>query len=170
MSARLTSETGNTVKVVKYIAECRDMSMKVQPPDVNESDFIFTPVGNEIRFGLGAIKNVGANAVESIAQARTAGGCFTSLYDFCERVDLTAVNRRMIESFIKTGAMDSLEGTRAQLTAVIDSAMETGTRASKDRASGQSGLFGPPGVGLQPRHLGPVPAPLRADHQADAHL
>src|SRR5580700_4796366 len=145
MSALLTSETGNTAKVVKYISECREMNIRVLAPDVNSSEFTFTPVptGPEpgIRFGLGAIKNVGSNAVDSIVQARTEGGNFGSLYDFCERVDLGAVNRRMIESFIKAGAMDSLEGTRAQLMAVIDSAMETGVRAQKDRASGQSGLF-----------------------------
>jgi DNA polymerase III subunit alpha len=141
MSALLTSETGNTAKVVKYISECRDMGIKVLPPDVNSSDFSFTPDGDAIRFGLGAIKNVGANAVESISQARTEKGKFTSLYDFCERVDLSAVNRRMIESFIKAGAMDTLEGTRAQQMAVIDSAMENGVRVSKDRESGQSGLF-----------------------------
>src|SRR6202049_1645095 len=145
MSALLTSETGNTAKVVKYISECREMNIRVLAPDVNSSDLDFTPVvsgpGEGIRFGLGAIKNVGANAVESIAKARTDAGPFTSLYDFCERVDLGAVNRRMIESFIKAGAMDTLEGTRAQLMAVIDSAMENGARAWKDRARGQSGLF-----------------------------
>ncbi len=145
MSALLTSETGNTAKVVKYINECREMRIRVLPPDVNSSDLDFTPVvsgpDEGIRFGLGAIKNVGANAVESIANARAADGPFTSLYDFCERVDLGAVNRRMIESFIKAGAMDTLEGTRAQQMAVIDSAMENGTRVWKDRASGQSGLF-----------------------------
>ena len=115
----------------------------VLPPDVNSSAFDFTPDGDSIRFGLGAIKNVGANAVESIVTARQASkaGPFTSLYDFCERVDLGAVNRRMIESFIRAGAMDSLSGTRAQLTAAIDSAMENGMRASRDRESGQSGLF-----------------------------
>ena len=145
ISALLTSETGNTAKVVKYIHECREMGIRVLPPDVNSSDFDFTPVVSEkdsgIRFGLGAIKNVGSNAVESIVKARTEGGRFGSLYDFCERVDLGAVNRRMIESFIKAGAMDTLEGTRAQLMAVIDNAMENGARAWKDRASGQSGLF-----------------------------
>jgi len=141
MSALLTSETGNTTKVVKYINECRDMGIKVLPPDVNVSDFNFTPDHDSIRFGLGAIKNVGANAVESIAKARVEGGPYGSLYDFCERVDLGAVNRRMIESFIKAGAMDALEGTRAQLMAVIDSTMENGARVWKDRASGQSGLF-----------------------------
>jgi DNA polymerase-3 subunit alpha len=151
MAALLTSETGNTAKVVKYINECREMSIRVLPPDVNSSAFNFTPDGDSIRFGLGAIKNVGANAVESIVAAlhteageQGAGGQgvpFTSLYDFCERVDLGAVNRRMIESFIRAGAMDSLSGTRAQLTAAIDSAMENGMRASRDRESGQSGLF-----------------------------
>jgi len=141
MSALLTSETGNTAKVVKYISECRDMGLRVLPPDVNTSDFHFTPDADSIRFGLGAIKNVGANAVESISKARAEHGAFGSLFDFCERVDLGAVNRRMIESFIKAGAMDALEGTRAQLMAVIDAAMENGMRVSKDRASGQSGLF-----------------------------
>jgi DNA polymerase-3 subunit alpha len=145
MSALLTSQTGNTAQVVKYINECREINIRVLPPDVYSSDFNFTPVENGdqsgIRFGLGAIKNVGSNAVDSIVKARTEGGRFTSIYDFCERVDLSAVNRRMIESFIKAGAMDTLGGTRAQLFAVIDSAMETGTRAWKDRASGQSGLF-----------------------------
>jgi DNA polymerase III subunit alpha len=150
MSALLTSQTGNTANVVKYINECRVMGMRVLPPDVNSSGFDFTPDGDAIRFGLGAVKNVGANAVESIVKARDTstggGGRFGSLYDFCERVDLGAVNRRTIESLIKAGAFDSmkgdsLEGTRAQLTAVIDSAMETGTRTQKDRESGQSGLF-----------------------------
>ncbi|MEQ1946602.1 MAG: DNA polymerase III subunit alpha [Bryobacteraceae bacterium] len=141
MSALLTSETGNTAKVVKYINECRDMNIKVLPPDVDSSDFNFTPDADSIRFGLGAIKNVGANAVESIAKSRVEKGPFASLYDFCERVDLGAVNRRMIESFIKAGAMDSLEGTRAQLMAVIDGAMEAGARTQKDHESGQSGLF-----------------------------
>jgi DNA polymerase-3 subunit alpha len=141
MSALLTSESGNTAKVVRYINECREMGIAVLPPDVNSSEFTFTPGGEALRFGLGAIKNVGANAVESIVAARSSGGRFTSLYDFCERVDLSAVNRRMIESFIKAGALDSLGAARAQLFAVIDGAMEIGTRAQKDRASGQSGLF-----------------------------
>ncbi|MGH9557746.1 MAG: DNA polymerase III subunit alpha, partial [Bryobacteraceae bacterium] len=145
MSALLTSQNGNTAQVVKYIGECREMGIRVLPPDVNSSDFDFTPVENGaesgIRFGLGAIKNVGATAVESIAKARAEKGRFVSLYEFCERVDLGAVNRRMIESLTKAGALDSLEGTRSQLISVIDSAMESGARAWKDRASGQSGLF-----------------------------
>ena len=142
MSALLTSETGNTAKVVKYINECRDMGIKVLPPDVNASALNFTPDGDKIRFGLGAIKNVGAGAVDSITKARDEKGRFKSLADFCERVDLGAVNRRMIESFIKAGAMDSLEGTRSQQWAVIDRAMEAGQRVWRDRASGQEDLFG----------------------------
>ncbi len=141
MSALLTSETGNTAKVVKYISECREMNIQVLPPDVNRSFLTFTPDKDAIRFGLGAIKNVGGPAVESIVNARAEGGDFTSLYDFCERVDLSAVNRRMVESLIKAGAMDSLDGTRAQYFAVLDSAIETGLRTAKDKASGQSGLF-----------------------------
>jgi DNA polymerase-3 subunit alpha len=145
MSAVLTSESGNTAKVVKYISECREMGIRVLPPDVNTSAFTFTPVttGEQqgIRFGLGAIKNVGLAAVESIEKARAAGDPFRSLYDFCERVDLGAVNRRMIESFIKAGAFDSFEGTRSQWMTVVESAMEAGARTWKDRESGQSGLF-----------------------------
>jgi DNA polymerase-3 subunit alpha len=140
MSALLTAETGNTTKVVKYMNECRDMGMQVLPPDVNKSDKDFTPDGDAIRFGLCAIKNVGAGAVESIIAARNESGPFTSIYNFCERVD-TSVNRRVIESLIRAGAMDSLKGTRSQLFAVIDSAMETGQRTQRDKLSGQTGLF-----------------------------
>ena len=142
MSALLTSETGNTAKVVKYIAECRDMGIKVLPPDVNESLFSFAPAGEAIRFGLGAIKNVGANAVEAVIKSREEKGRFKTIYEFCEQVDMAAVNRRVIESFIKAGALDTLEGTRSQKYAVLDGAIETGVKASRDRASGQGGLFG----------------------------
>ncbi|MEO8098878.1 MAG: DNA polymerase III subunit alpha [Acidobacteriota bacterium] len=147
MSAVLTSETGNTAKVVKYISECREMNIRVLPPDVNSSAFTFTPVHSDkpgesgIRFGLGAIKNVGENAVESIAKARESGGPITSLYDFCERVDLSAVNRRMIESFVKAGAFDSTIGSRAQLFAILDAAMENGQRVWLERERGQGNMF-----------------------------
>ena len=141
MSALLTSETGNTAKVVKYINECHEMNISVLAPDVNRSALTFAPDGDGIRFGLGAIKNVGANAVESIVKAREEGGRFTSLYEFCERVDLSAVNRRMLESFIKAGALDSMGGTRAQMFAVLDAAIENGLRVWKDRECGQGGLF-----------------------------
>jgi DNA polymerase-3 subunit alpha len=142
MAALLTSETGNTDKVVKYINECRDLGISILPPDVNASDLNFTPDNGAIRFGLGAVKNVGSNAVQTIVETRKTAGRFKTLDDFCERVDLNAVNRRVIESLIKAGATDNLPGTRAQKMAIIDEAMETGQRARKDRESGQAGLFG----------------------------
>ncbi|MFB3778215.1 MAG: OB-fold nucleic acid binding domain-containing protein, partial [Bryobacteraceae bacterium] len=122
------------------------MGIRVLPPDVNSSDWNFTPDMAEpdrraIRFGLGAIKNVGRSAVEAIQRARQSTGRFRSLYQFCERVDLSALNRRMLESLIKSGAMDSLGGARAQLFAAIERAMECGQRAHRDRESGQAGLF-----------------------------
>ena len=119
MSALLTSETGNTAKVVKYINECREMSIRVLPPDVNASDFNFTPArreGDASASVWARVKNVGQGAVEAIIKARTGGGRFRSIYDFCERVDMNAINRRVMESLIKAGAMDSLGGTRAQLS------------------------------------------------------
>ena len=141
MSALLTSETGNTSKVVKYINECRDMGIKVLPPDVNKSGTNFTPDGDAIRFGLCAIRNVGEGAVESIIKAREHDGTFKSMFNFCERIDLTAVNRRVIESLIKAGALDSFGARRSQLFGAIDVAMETAARTQRDRLSGQTGLF-----------------------------
>ena len=142
MSALLTSESGNMDKIVKYINECREMGIHVLPPDVNQSDRNFTPAGSAIRFGLGAVKNVGQGAIEAIAAARNEGGAFKTIFDFCERVNLGSVNRRVLESLVKAGAMDSLNGNRAQLTDAIDRAMETGLRALRDREMGQAGLFG----------------------------
>jgi DNA polymerase-3 subunit alpha len=142
LSALLTSEMGNTDKVVKYINECREMGIQVLPPDVNSSGRDFTPDRQGIRMGLCAIRNVGAGAADSIIQARESGGAFQSLYDLSERVDLASVNRRVLENLIKCGAMSSLAGNRAQLTAAVDQAMESGQRAWKDRQSGQTGLFG----------------------------
>ena len=146
MAALLTSETGTVAKVVKYINECRDMGIRVLPPDVNASELGFTPVrdeqGDAIRFGLNAVKNVGQGAVEAIIRARQEHGDFHSIYQFTERVDLAAVNKRVIESLVKSGAMDSFHGTRAQLLLATEGAMEAGTRAWRDKQSGQEGLFG----------------------------
>ncbi len=142
MAALLTSETGNVAKVVKYINECRDMGIKILPPDINHSEWSFTPDGEAIRFGLGAVKNVGQSAVEAIGVAREEVRRFQSLHQFCEKVGLGAVNRRMIESLIRAGAMDSLHGHRAQKFAAVEGAMEAGQRAWRDKESGQVGLFG----------------------------
>src|SRR5205085_2757286 len=118
MAALLTSVTGSTDDVVKYINECREMGIAVEPPDINVSDANFTPHGAAIRFGLAAVKNVGANAIESIVAARNTPEQFRSIYEFCEKVDLRLLNKRVLESLIKSGAMDAL-GRRAQLMAVL---------------------------------------------------
>ena len=141
MAALLTSVTGNTDDVVKYINECREMGIAVEPPDINVSDANFTPHGNAIRFGLAAVKNVGHNAIESIVAARKDLGKFTSIYEFCEKVDLRLLNKRVLESLIKSGAMDSL-GRRVQLMTVLDKAMDHAQKAQRDAESGQHGLFG----------------------------
>jgi DNA polymerase-3 subunit alpha len=142
MAALLTSERANTEKMVQYIGECREMGIRVLPPDVNESDLYFTVVGDSIRFGMAALKNVGEGAVEAILRARRTGGGFLSLFDFCERVDLRAVNRRVVESLIKSGSFDALDGRRAALFAFIDQAMEMGQKHQRDREQGQSSLLG----------------------------
>jgi DNA polymerase-3 subunit alpha len=141
MAALLTSQTGNTDNVVKYIKECREMGIAVEPPDINVSDAYFTPHGSAIRFGLAAVKNVGANAIESIVAARKGIGHFGSIFEFCEKVDLRLLNRRVIESLIKAGAMDAF-GNRAQLMAVLDKAMERAQKSQRDAEMGQHGLFG----------------------------
>ncbi len=141
MAALLTSVTGSTDDVVKYINECREMGIPVEAPDINVSDANFTPHGSAIRFGLAAVKNVGGNAIESIVVARKKRGKFKSVFEFCENVDLRLLNKRVLESLIKSGAMDSL-GRRAQLMAVLDKAIERAQKSQRDAESGQHGLFG----------------------------
>ena len=141
IAALLTSETGNADKQVKYINEARGMSISILPPDVNESDLYFTPVGESIRFGLAAIKNVGENTAKAIREARTGQGPFTSLYEFCERIESRYLNKRVFESLIKSGAMDSV-GPREAMLASVDDALTALQRASRLRESGQHGLFG----------------------------
>jgi DNA polymerase-3 subunit alpha len=142
MAALLTSETGNTEKVVKYINESRGMGITVLPPDVNSSDLDFTPVGEAIRFGLRAIKNVGENTVKGILEARAELERFSSIYQFCDHIDPRLLNRRVVESLIKSGAMDSLGARRSQMFTVIDRAMERAQRRMREKTSGQHGLFG----------------------------
>jgi len=146
MAALLTSETSKPDNVVKYISECKELGIQVLPPDVQISGAQFTPVpvpeGQAIRFGLAAVKNVGGNAIDSIIKGRTeVGGRFKDLWEFCEKVDLRVMNKRVIESLIKAGALDSL-GLRGPLFAGIDKAMESAQKAQKDAAQGQAGLFG----------------------------
>jgi DNA polymerase-3 subunit alpha len=141
MAALLTSVTGNTDDVVKYINECREMGIAVEPPDINVSDANFTPHGSAIRFGLAAVKNVGHNAIQSIVAGRKDLGRYQSIYEFCEKVDLRLLNKRVLESLIKSGAMDGL-GRRGQLMAVLDKAMDRALKTQRDAESGQHGLFG----------------------------
>jgi len=146
MAALLTSETSKPENVVKYIGECREIGIAVVPPDVQSSVDTFTPTGDSIRFGLAAIKNVGHNAIESIMNARTelqteGKPGFASLWEFCERIDLRLMNKRVLESLCKAGALDTF-GRRSQVFASIDKAMERAQKAQRDAAAGQHGLFG----------------------------
>src|SRR5213080_378796 len=141
MAALLTSEMGDTDRIVKHIEECRAMGIRVEPPDVNVSAVRFSVVGDTVRFGLAAIKNVGEAAMESILRTRAEAGPFASLEDFCARVDLRLVNRRVLESLSKAGAFDSLGLTRAHLLATADAALESGQRKQRDRAEGQASFF-----------------------------
>ena len=145
MAALLTSEVSKPDNVVKYIKECREMGISVEPPDVRTSDADFTPHGEAIRFGLAGVKNVGQNAINSILQVRSQlaqeGKTFTSFWDFCERIDLRVMNKRVLESLIKSGALDCF-GARAALMSAIDKAIERAQKAQRDSAAGQHGLFG----------------------------
>ncbi|CUS88029.1 DNA polymerase-3 subunit alpha [Candidatus Kryptonium thompsonii] len=143
MAATMSSELNNTDKIVQFIEECRRMGIKVLPPDINESNLDFTIIDKKtIRFGLGAIKNVGENAVNEIISVRNKSGKFKNLFDFCARVDLRVVNKRAIESLIQAGAFDSLNcGHRAQLLQAVEIAMNYGERVKRDRRNGQVQLF-----------------------------
>jgi len=145
MAALLSSEIGNTDKVVDYINEAREMGIAVLPPSVNDSGWKFTVTGDkEIRFGLGAVRNVGRGAIESILEARAAGGPCTALSEFCERIDLRLANKRVIESLIAAGAMDQLGGHRAQLLAALDTVLREAQVRQAEREAGQGSLFGDP--------------------------
>src|SRR5213078_2500161 len=164
MSALLSSEIGNSDKVVQYINEARELGLEVLPPDVNESGFKFTVVGEgRIRLGLGAIKNGGGSAIESIIAGREAGAPYRTLVDLCERIDLRLCNKRVIEALIDSGACDSLGGHRAQLVAALDHAFAEAQARQAERDSGQHALFGGPGRLPPPASPAPLPdlPPLR---------
>jgi len=142
MAGLMTSEMGDTDKVIKNLAECRQKEIEVLAPDINESRADFTPVSDKIRFGLAAVKNVGEKAVEVILQSREKDGPFDSLFDFSRRVDLTAVNRRVVESLIKCGAFDSTQVSRARMLGTLDEAMRVGQAFQRDSQSNQIDIFG----------------------------
>ena len=142
MAALLTSVKDDKDKSAVYLNECRKMGIKVLPPDVNSSDANFTTVGTDIRFGLTAVRNVGANVVTSIVATRKAKGAFADFSDFLKKVDPVACNKKVVESLIKAGAFDSLGHTRRGLMAVFDQAVESFLAAKKVEATGQFDLFG----------------------------
>jgi DNA polymerase III subunit alpha len=142
MAALLSSSIGDTDSVVKFINEAREVGIEVLAPDVNESGYKFTVIGEKrIRFGLGAIRNVGKSAIESIVAARTERP-FTSFFDFCDRVDLRLCNKRVFEALIASGALDNLGGHRAQYWAVLDSALQEASLKQQEAAMGQFSLLG----------------------------
>jgi DNA polymerase-3 subunit alpha len=160
MAALLTSEMANTDKVVVHMDECRAMSISVLPPDVNVSRFSFAVDGETIRFGLGAIKNLGQKAIEAIVASREQHGAFVSLVDFCRRLDLQLVNRRVVESLIKAGAFDSSARPRARLIAALDGAFGAGQRHQRERDQNQVSMFdllggAPEGAVVEPDPLDP---------------
>ncbi|HEX6962924.1 MAG TPA: DNA polymerase III subunit alpha [Lacipirellula sp.] len=128
--------------LVEHIEDCRRMQIEVLPPDVNACDPDFKVENGKIHFGLSAVKACGGQAAEVIAAERAKNGPFTSIFDFCERVDPALCNRATIEALIKAGAFDSLGGHRAQCMAVLDKALQSGAAAAADRRAGQKGLFG----------------------------
>ena len=142
-AAFLNSVIGDGDKLSWYISVCKNDNIKILAPDVNESGRDFTVLPNKtIRFGLAGIKSTGGAAVEAIISARSEGGPFTSLTDFCCRVNMRVVNKRVVENLIKSGAMDSFGARRSQLLAVLDQAIDLGAACQRDRANGQLGLFG----------------------------
>ncbi len=159
MAALLSSAIGDTKKVVPYIAECRDLGIEVIPPDVNESGWHFTVVDDRrIRFGLGAIKNVGRTAIDAVIAARAAGP-FRTLHDLAERVDHRICNKRVLEALVASGATDGLGGHRAQLFAAVDGALAEAALKQAETASGQGTLFGDGGHGRGAGRPGPAALP-----------
>jgi DNA polymerase-3 subunit alpha len=142
MAALLTTEKGNTDKLVSYVNESREMNIEVLPPDVYSSGLDFTVEGEKIRFGLSAIKNVGEGAIRAILEAREAKDSFHSLHEMCAETDSRIVNKRALDALVKSGAFDSQGARRSQLAAVLDAAIDYGQKCRADRDAGQSSLFG----------------------------
>ncbi len=143
MAASISCEMGDTDKVVELMEECRQLGIEVLPPDINESRAEFTPLeGKRVRFGLGAVKNVGQKAARSICVARDEDGPYESLFDFSERIDPHEVTKGTVDALMKAGCFDSLPGRRSQQAALLATALKVGARARKNRMLGQKSLFG----------------------------
>ncbi len=141
MAALLTANSGDTDKVQKYISTCMSMNIQIEPPDINRSGVDFTPAADKILFGFSAVRNIGQNAIACILSVRTDSGVFKSLADFCDRVDLRAVNRRALEALIYSGAFDKIEANRNQLMQDLELVYDWAQSRARDRASGQGNLF-----------------------------
>jgi DNA polymerase III subunit alpha len=142
MAAMLNSELSSSDSIAKYIAECRNMGIELLPPDVNESSYMFTVVGNKIRYGMGAIKGVGESAIEAVLTARQKVGKFRSLAHLATEVDLRLVNRKVFECLVKAGGFDDLGVSRTPLWHSLDGLLDYAQRRRRDREEGQSSLFG----------------------------
>ena len=142
MAALMTSVLDSATKISGYIAECKDMGIPVLPPDINRSEDHFSVEGDAIRFGLGAVKNVGHGLIRAVAAKRAEGGPFKSLEDFVERMGEGELNKRAVENFIKCGAMDGFGHHRSELLAVYEKVMDTVSSNRKHNLDGQMGLFG----------------------------
>ncbi len=173
MAAVLSSDMDNTDKVVTFIEECRSMGLEVLPPDVNRSDYMFTVSDEgEVIYGLGAVKGVGESALDEIVQARQQESSikpYTDLFDFCQRLDLRKVNRRVLDALIRAGAMDQLGKNRASLTAQTPMALKMAEQQQADQAAGQNDLFGMSESQSQ-QTIDPKLIPIRDDWQDEQRL
>ena len=142
MAALLSTEVGSTDNIVKYIAEARGMGIEVLPPSVNEADKSFTVPSGKIRFGLSAIKGLGDAALQAVLDARESDGAFQSLYDFCERVPLRQLNKKTLETLVRSGAFDCFDRNRAQLMDALERAIDAARSVQKSAEAGQGTLFG----------------------------
>ena len=141
MAAGMSVAMGDTDKLASYIEECRQLGIEVLPPDINTSDLDFTVTGKKIRFGLGAVKGAGEKAIQSVVEARSKGGPFESIYNFCERMDSKYVDRKVLEQLIRCGAFDSTGGHRAQVMEALEEAMRVAGVKQADRRAGQLSIF-----------------------------
>ena len=142
MAALLTSVLESSTKVAEYIAECRELGIKLLPPDVNESDANFTVAGENIRFGLVAIKGIGWGAIEELVAERHENGLFTSFEDFCKRMSGKELNRRAVENLIRAGAFDGMGYKRKALLQIAGAVIDSISQAARDNIAGQYDLFG----------------------------
>jgi DNA polymerase-3 subunit alpha len=157
MAATLTSEMGDSDRVLTLVEECRRLGLELLPPDVNRSQWRFTLEDGRVRVGLGAVRNVGRGAVDALVRAREAGGAFRDLFDLASRLPAGAANRRVVESLVAAGACDALGGARSRLHAGAAGALEHAAALHRERSSGQSSLFGEEDSGLGVAVAPPLP-------------